>query len=153
MNERLAAIRRFYARHADTEGKLPLADYLAATIEARDDLASGRETPEAVAARRGLNGRYLATLWASLNDRSPSPLLAGLRDRWRKATPADAPAMRADRPALSGNRSARPKTIGSAETVSESAFGPKYTAGPTRAKNAAPHAANNDAAPSLRAST
>ena len=48
-------------------GVLPLQKYLAATLEERDALSSGGKNVEQVATERGLNAKYLRTLWAALN--------------------------------------------------------------------------------------
>ena len=110
--ERLAAIRNFYAQFTekgggsavnlqgikfDTKdgGVLPLEKYLAATIAERDALTAKRKTIAEVAKERGLNAKYLTTLWTALNDSQPSLLLDPLRAKWRSAKPADAPALTA----------------------------------------------------------
>ena len=95
-DEILGEIRGLYAKYADASGRIPLEKYLAATLEDREALANGSETPEAVAARRGLNARYLASLWGVLNDPAPSPLLDAVRARWRSAKPADATGIAAE---------------------------------------------------------
>lgn len=89
-NELLAEIRAFYARFADAEGLLPLGPYIAATLEERDALAQGSITVGALAAKRGLNERYLAALWGVLTSKESSLLLDGVRARWRAAQPSDA---------------------------------------------------------------
>jgi len=103
----VAAIRQFYARFAVTKdvgfevggagrvpneaGIIPLDLYLAATIDERGDLSSGRKTIDEVARARKLNAKYLGTLWNELSRRPdrPSPLLDALREKWRGAKPAD----------------------------------------------------------------
>lgn len=80
-------------------GRIPLDVYFAATIAERDAIASGDKSLADVAAERGLNARYLATLWASLQSNESSLLLNGLRQRWRDARPDDAAAL-ADEVAL-----------------------------------------------------
>ena len=102
--ERLAAIRAFYSRFSengggtavnlqgikfDTKdgGVLPLEKYLAATLADRDAIKAGKESIADVARERSLNAKYLATLWASLNDNTPSLLLDQVRARWRAAKP------------------------------------------------------------------
>ena len=104
--EKLSAIRAFYAKHTeagggqavnlqgvkfDTNGGgvLPLAKYLLASIEEKSGSAE-------VAKKRGLSPKYLAMLWATLNDTKPSPLLDPLRARWRAAKPGDVPALVAE---------------------------------------------------------
>ena len=70
-------------------GRLPLEKYLAATLDERDAMASGKKTVEAVALERGLNAKYLGTLWSSLTDSRPSLILDGIRARWRASKPGD----------------------------------------------------------------
>ena len=108
--ERLAAIRAFYAQFTekgggtavnlqgikfDTKdgGVLPLEKYLAATLTERETIATKRKTVAEVAKERGLNAKYLTTLWTALNDSQPSLLLDSLRAQWRTAKPANAPAL------------------------------------------------------------
>jgi hypothetical protein len=109
-DEIIDQIKRFYARFADGEGRLPLEKYLAATLDARESLASGAKSVEALAAERGLNARYLSTLWTTLSGsdfsqppaggtaaaQKPSLLLATLRARWQAAKPGEAAALAAD---------------------------------------------------------
>jgi hypothetical protein len=86
--------------HVDTRlghaGRLSLEKYLAATLEERDALTTGGKTIEAVARARGLNARYLDTLWSGLSGSQSSLLLDGLRARWRGANPEDTTALAAD---------------------------------------------------------
>src|SRR5579863_357369 len=106
-NEVLAQIREFYSQFTDstgstqvnlqgiisetnTGGRLPLEKYFAATIAERARLASGGTSLAEVAKQRGLNAKYLGTLWQSLNGKDRSPLLDGLRGRWRTAKPESA---------------------------------------------------------------
>ncbi len=73
-------------------GLLPLEKYLAATLAERDALENGRKTPESVARERGLNARYLDTLWKTLaNDapERPSYLMDSIRERWRASRQQD----------------------------------------------------------------
>jgi hypothetical protein len=77
-NEILAEIKAFYARFADADGRLPLENYLAAT------LARPGETSD-----RGLNSRYLTTLKLALTGNEPSPLLDPIRASWRSAKSGD----------------------------------------------------------------
>ena len=111
--EALDQVRGFYGQFADPAGgdrvdpngivlganrggRLPLDRYLAATIEGRPALASGAKSVAALAAERGLNARYLGTLWGALTRPDASPLLADLQARWRAAGPADVPALVAE---------------------------------------------------------
>jgi hypothetical protein len=105
--EKLAAIRAFYAQHSDSGGaqpvnlqgiqfdtnaggRLPLEKYLAASLAVRDGA-----TVETVAAERKLNMKYLTALCATLRDERPSLLLDLLRAQWKAAKPADAPMLAA----------------------------------------------------------
>jgi mono/diheme cytochrome c family protein len=74
-------------------GRLPVEKYLAATLAEREQLAKGTKTIDAVAAERGLNAKYLGSLWTLLNANEPSLLLDRVRARWRTAQPADAAAL------------------------------------------------------------
>ena len=117
-DEILASIRSFYEElvasedlgvgeivgnvnvHGNTRlgraGRLPLEKYFAATLLERDNLAAGVKGIAEVARERGLNGRYLATLWSSLSQPTPSLLLRQLRSRWRAAKPGQAEALAAE---------------------------------------------------------
>lgn len=107
--EKLAAIRGFYARFTengggsavnlqgiqfDTKdgGVLPLEKYLTATLELRSGEA-GAAAVAKVAAERGLSAKYLGALWTALSDRQPSLVLDPIRERWRQAQAADAAAL------------------------------------------------------------
>ena len=114
-DEILAEIRRFYGRYTEVRklgvgsevgnvnvhgnsriglsGVLPLQRYFAATLAERQALRTGSKTIPAVADQYGLNARYLGRLWNSLNGVAPSPLMDGLRARWRGAGPSDAGAL------------------------------------------------------------
>ncbi len=114
-NETLLKIRQFYRQrveivdlgvgtsvglmnlHGDCRlgqtGKLPLEKYFAATLAERAALRLGDKTVSVVAAERGLNAKYLGLLWANMDATEPSPLLDGLRTRWRDAKPEDAAAL------------------------------------------------------------
>jgi hypothetical protein len=105
--EKLAAIRAFYAQFTDTGGGtavdlqgikfdtkdggvLPLQKYLAATLAAHEALTSGAKSISDVARESGLNAKYLGTLWTALNDSKPSLVLDEVRARWRAAKPGEA---------------------------------------------------------------
>src|SRR5205814_7020966 len=109
-DETLGRIREFYARFTDSSGdskvnlqgivfgtnsggRLPLGRYLEATLAERDALTRGSKTVEAVARERKLSPKYLGLLWSSLGGTDRSPLLDGIRARWKAAKPADAPAI------------------------------------------------------------
>ena len=78
-------------------GRLPLEQYLAATLAERDALASGAKIVEAVARERELSPKYLGLLWSSARTApsrrrcSTASAAAGGRRR-----PADAPALAAE---------------------------------------------------------
>lgn len=119
-DELLARIQSFYGRFTsdgggevvnlqgvkfDTNqgGLLPLKEYIAATLEERNALASGAKSIAVVAGERSLNARYLETLWDVLTRdeaNEASYLLAGLRKKWRSAQPDDAAALVAEIEAL-----------------------------------------------------
>jgi AraC-like DNA-binding protein len=110
-DEKLAEIRAFYGdfsvverladhyghgmSHLGNAGRIPLERYFAATLAERDSLAAGDKTVEAVAAERGLNAKYLSSLWSMLTGDNRSLLLDDLRSRWHAAKPEDAPALAA----------------------------------------------------------
>lgn len=67
--------------------RLPFEKYLAATLHERERLTSGSETIERAARKHGLNAKYFGILWSTLTATTPSPVLDGLRARWRAAKP------------------------------------------------------------------
>lgn len=91
-DELVARIQAIYARYSDDEGRIPFDRYLKVTIAQRDKLVTGTAF-EVVAAENGLSPRYLKTLWEVLSSKEPSLVLGPLRERWRKANPADVPAL------------------------------------------------------------
>src|SRR5262249_7614514 len=88
INECMASLGASDA-HSTAAGGLPLPPYLMATVRHRDDLASGKITLEAVAAKEKLNAKYLGVLWRALTDERPSFPLDRVRARWRKASEKD----------------------------------------------------------------
>ena len=118
-DESLARIRGFYGRFTQPldaaaaaaqtvvgqgirldlghEGFLPTEKYLLATLAERDRLAKGGDAIAEVARERGLNPKYLATLWNTLSADvgEPSLILDSLRSRWKTAAPGDAAALAA----------------------------------------------------------
>ena len=70
-------------------GRLPLEQYLAATLQIRDGAAS---LPLA-AAQHGLSPKYLGLLLDYLTRNGHSVLGEGIRESWRKTTPATIPAL------------------------------------------------------------
>ncbi len=109
-NELLAEIRGFYREFSDSRGseqvnlqgivfntndggRLPLEQYLAATLAERSALATGARTIADLAKDRNLNAKYLGTLWKSLTSTEPSLLLDVIRSRWRTAKASEAAAL------------------------------------------------------------
>ncbi len=114
-NNTLDRIRQFYNRYAastggdqvnlqgivfDTNqgGRLPLEQYIQATLRYRDKLKDGSQSIEQVARECNLNAKYLNGLWTMLNSTgntaessSPSSLLDTIRHRWHKANAEQAP--------------------------------------------------------------
>ncbi|MDF1840218.1 MAG: DUF1592 domain-containing protein [Rubripirellula sp.] len=109
-DERVADIRRFYSqatvksdvqievggtgRVPNEGGAIPFVEYFLATLEEREAISTGKATTKAIADNRGLNAKYLGTLWRTLsaqptNKEGSSPLLDQLRSQWQNATPAD----------------------------------------------------------------
>lgn len=112
-NEKLAAIRNFYARFSDVSGatavnlqgirfetngggRLPLEKYLRVTLIEREALQSGKKNIATVARDYSLNEKYLNTLWKTLNDTTSSQLLDLIRVQWKTAKPDDAPQIAAE---------------------------------------------------------
>lgn len=96
-DESLAALRKFYLRYSNAEGQIPLEQYLAATLEARQaGPADPGETLRKLAFARKLNEKYLQMIWTLLNSTDPSIPLGPLLARWRTLNPEDAPALAAD---------------------------------------------------------
>ena len=86
-------------------GVLGVEKYLAATLEERESLRAGGKSVEQVAAERGLNARYLGTLWKELSAPTPQGLkalgapwspLATFRQQWLAAKTDDAPKLAAE---------------------------------------------------------
>lgn len=104
--EKLAAIRQFYAQYTEDSGgtavniqgiqletngggRLPLERYLRATIEEREALRSDPAAVDRVAQSRGLNAKYLRILWEALSDTKPNIILDPVRREWAQARPDD----------------------------------------------------------------
>jgi len=112
-NDKVAEIRQLYRNYTDSAGasqvnlqgivfdtndggRLPVEQYLRATLQEREAIASGAKSIAAVAAEHHLNAKYLGILWRALNDTTPSALLDNLRTRWRTAQVDDSAALAAD---------------------------------------------------------
>ncbi|MDX1927658.1 MAG: DUF1592 domain-containing protein [Pirellulaceae bacterium] len=110
--ELLTDIRQLYARYSAKEGetqvnlqgivfetngggRLPIDQYLSATLEERDALKAGSKSIAAVAEARGLSAKYLSLLWNELTRKEPSHslLLDELRNQWQKAEAKDVTAL------------------------------------------------------------
>lgn len=94
-DEGTAALRRFYTAFAPGDGRLPVRPYLAAAVRHRDAVISGEVTLAEVAAKEGLNAKYLGVLWRALTDTAPSHPLGAVRAKWRAAAEKDVPALAA----------------------------------------------------------
>jgi len=84
-------IKDFYSRYTDRKGRLPLVDYLKATLRYRDrdpvtDLSLEEfAAQQELAAGRTLSPKYLGLLWESLNVLSPEGEMAEVVRQWRDA--------------------------------------------------------------------
>ncbi|MDP7277537.1 MAG: DUF1592 domain-containing protein [Planctomycetaceae bacterium] len=84
-------IKDFYSRYTDRKGRLPLADYLKATLRYRDGDRSADLSLEEFASQQGLvagrtlSPKYLRLLWESLNERQPAGEMAEVVRQWRDA--------------------------------------------------------------------
>ena len=109
-DEALAKIRGFYSQFSEqggamsvnlqgikfdtnADGRLPVEKYVSALLRHRDALDGGRTTIAAASKEHGLNAKYATTLRAALNDSTPSPVLDGIRQKFRAASPGDAVAV------------------------------------------------------------
>lgn len=105
-DETLAKIREFYARYSESSGatsvnlqgiqfdtnaggRLPIEKYLLALLKEREPIRLGKPF-SVLAAKHGLNQKYLATLSHALNDSKLSLVLDGIRERFHAATADDA---------------------------------------------------------------
>jgi hypothetical protein len=123
-NQLLDSIRRFYARYTDSQGgdkvnlqgivfetnqggRLPVENYVAATIAIREQLAKANaslanesQVLEMIARERKLNLTYLTALWQLFSKPSASTtdqgLLEPLRRRWRNTALANSDALSAE---------------------------------------------------------
>lgn len=117
--ELMGKIRSLYRKYSDASGadrvnlqgiifdtneggRVPVARYLAVTIEERSILDSGAEGVARVARERGLSAKYLGLLYDALKGGSSSMLLDPIRERWRRATVADVPVLAAEVAAWQG---------------------------------------------------
>jgi hypothetical protein len=112
-NEILDRIRALYREYSDSQGatrvnlqgivfntndggRLPLEQYLVATLAERERLEQGKTTIDAVAKNRRLSPKYLGLLWTMLHEKSPNPLFDTIRKRWSAAKPGEEKSIAAD---------------------------------------------------------
>ena len=105
-NEKMSGIQSFYGKYTDSRGttpvnlqgiqfetngggRLPIDEYLRATLAEREALNSAGKTIHQVAEEYSLNEKYLSLLWNALNDPDPSVVLDIIRTKWRTAKPSD----------------------------------------------------------------
>ncbi len=124
-NEIMASVREIYGQYT-RDGKLPLESYLLATIRNRESLSSGLLTPEALASREKLNGKFLKLLWQTLSSKDSSFPLDRIRLEWQRASEKDVLALAAE---ISAWQSALWKIvkIGSYTNNAESLWGGKQS--------------------------
>lgn len=108
--EILAEIRQFYRRFTEASGgdrvnlqgivfetneggRLPLEQYLAATLELREQALVAKPQVEQLARTHGLSAKYLGLLHEMLTSSAPSLLFSPIRNQWQRAGPKDIPAM------------------------------------------------------------
>jgi hypothetical protein len=95
-DESLAQLRKFYSAYAAPDGRWSVQPYLLATVRHREALSSGKVTLVEVAAKEKINPKYLAILWQTLTNKTPSQLLDAIRAPWRKASEKDVPSLAAE---------------------------------------------------------
>jgi hypothetical protein len=89
-NESVERLRQFYVAYS-ADGRLPFDRYLTATIRHRADLIAGRITTDVVARKENLNPKYLAILWNTLTDETPSYPLSLIRAKWQRTNEKTSP--------------------------------------------------------------
>jgi len=91
-DESTSRLREFYKGYSP-DGRLHFQPYLIATIKHRTALIAGTISLKDAASQEKLNPKYLAALWQTLTDKTPSTPLDLVRERWRTATEKDTPAI------------------------------------------------------------
>jgi len=86
-------VKEFYGRYVSTGGKVPLDDYLEATLSLRGGPES-EEAVNAMAAERRLNARYLLAMWKVLTSKTASPVIDRLQLVWRDSKPGELSALK-----------------------------------------------------------
>jgi hypothetical protein len=94
-DESTAQLRKFYAAFTG-DGRLVFQPYLLAAVKHREGLATGKVAIGDVAAKEKLNAKYLAALWQSLSDKTPSPPLDRIRARFAAASEKDVASLAAE---------------------------------------------------------
>jgi hypothetical protein len=109
-DEKLTAIRNFYARFSDSGGgtavnlqgiqfetngggRLPLDRYFSALLQHREALRTGSLSFNQLAEQTGLSSRYLEQLWQALHKPSPSRLFLPLQQLWKTSAANDPAAL------------------------------------------------------------
>lgn len=81
----------------DDDGRVDLARYFDCLVRHRPQLIDDIEAIDAIATDENLNAKYLRHLATMFRSGEPSSLLLNrIRERWRMASPKDAPALAAD---------------------------------------------------------
>ncbi len=88
-DETIAQIRAFYAPFT-ADGTLPLAPYVKATLQYRDDLLSKKVTLAEVATKEKLSPKYLEILWKTYTELNNTEPIKSLQERWKKSNTNDA---------------------------------------------------------------
>lgn len=95
-DEGTAKLRQFYNALVNSEGRLPVQPYLAASVRHREALLAGKMSVAEVAAKENLNPKYFGVLWNTLTDKTASEPLDAIRAKWRAAAEKDVPALVAE---------------------------------------------------------
>ena len=86
-------LRAFYRLYVPDDGKVPLDDYLEATLTLRSG-AGSQAAVEDLAREKKLNSRYLAALWKVFTSKTDSPVIDRLQLVWRDSKPGDLAALK-----------------------------------------------------------
>ena len=87
-------VKEFYRRYVLAGGKVPLDDYLEATLSLRGGSGT-EEAVNAMAAERKLNARYLSAMWKVLTSKTASPVIDRLQLTWRHSKPGELSTLKA----------------------------------------------------------
>ena len=86
-------LRAFYRLYVPDDGKVPLDDYLAATLALRSG-AGSQAAVEDLAREKKLNSRYLSALWKVFTSKTDSPVIDRLQLVWRDSKQGDLAALK-----------------------------------------------------------